>query len=111
MLDILANIGIIKYIDERHEDTKMNRKALAIATAGNARYTNISVGDLVIAPLRDGSELVTCYVYAIDSETVSFLWNSVVFTVETEIAASCTLLLEKFNRQAIIAELLSRLAA
>ena len=83
----------------------MNRKALEMMNAGNARYANISVGDLVIAPLRDGSEMVTARVYAINEDTVSFLWNGVVFSVDNEIAATCTLLLEKFNRASLIAEL------
>lgn len=84
----------------------MNHLAKTAMNLGNARYTNISVGDLVIAPLRDGSELVTCRVYAVDNDAISFLWNGVVFQVEIELAAACTLLLEKFNRQALIAEIM-----
>lgn len=87
----------------------MNHLAQKYAELGNARYTNLNVGDLVIAPLRDGSEMVTARVYAIDSETVSFLWNGIVFQVEIELAAACTLLLEKFNRQSLIAEIMGLL--
>lgn len=83
----------------------MNRKALEIATAGNARYSNISVGDLVIATIDKGSQFVTCRVYAVDSDTISFLWNGVVFQVESELAAQSTLLVKKFNRAALIAEI------
>lgn len=83
----------------------MNNQALAIAKSGNSLYNNISVGDLVIATIDKGSQFVTCRVYAIDADTISFLWNGIVFQVEAELAAMSTLLVSKFNCAELIAEI------
>lgn len=83
--------------------------ARALENAKN-RYAELSVGDKVIAPLRDGSQMVTCRIYAIGDNTVSFLWNAVVFSVDLELAAQTMLLIERFNRAAVIAEILSMVA-
>lgn len=83
----------------------MNNQALAIAQSGNALYSNISVGDLVVATINKGSQFVTCRVFAVDNASISFLWNGIVFSVETELAAQSTLLVKKFNRAELIAEI------
>lgn len=74
------------------------------------RYAELSIGDKVIAPLRDGSQMVTARVYSIDDNTVSFLWNAVVFSVDMELAAMTTVLISKFDREAVIAEIMAMVA-
>jgi hypothetical protein len=77
---------------------------------GESRYAELGVGDLVIATIDGGSQLVTCRIYAIENTCVKFLWNAVVFSVEIELAAMTTILIEKFNRQQLIAEIMAMVA-
>lgn len=88
----------------------MTSKAMQALENAQSRYSEISVGDLVIATIDNGSTFVNCRVYAIEETVVKFLWNAVVFSVEIELAAMSTVLIEKFNRQAVIAEILSMVA-
>lgn len=75
-----------------------------------SRYSEISVGDSVIATIDNGSTFVNCRVYAIEDNAIKFLWNAVVFSVEIELAAMSTVLIEKFNRQQVIAEIMALVA-
>lgn len=88
----------------------MTSKAQQALENAQSRYSEISVGDLVIASYDNGSTFVSCRVYAIEENVVKFLWNAVVFSVEIELAAMSTVLIEKFNRQAVIAEILAMVA-
>lgn len=89
----------------------MNNQAQAIAKSGNALYSNISVGDLVVATIDKGSQFVTCRVFAVEETSISFLWNGIVFSVETELASMSTLLVKKFNRAELIAEITAMMIA
>lgn len=75
-----------------------------------SRYAEPSVGDNVFATINNGSTFVSCYIYAIEDDKVKCLWNAVVFSVEIELFLASTLLIERFNRKAIIAEIM-RLSA
>lgn len=75
-----------------------------------SRYSEISVGDLVIATIDNGSTFVNCRVYAIEETVVKFLWNAVVFSVEIELAAMSTVLIERFNREQVIREIMALVA-
>lgn len=88
----------------------MTTKALETMTAGMTRYTNIQVGDKVIATWHDGSQMVTARVYAIHADSIEFLKGQVRWTVDMELAAQSTLLIERFDRQAVIAEILEMIA-
>lgn len=83
----------------------MTIQAIKALENAQSRYSEISVGDLVIATIDNGSAFVACRVYAIEEKVVKFLWNAVVFSVEIELAAMSTVLIEKFNRQQVIAEI------
>lgn len=74
-------------------------------------YSNIGVGDKVIASYDNGSQFVNCRVYAIEETVIKFLWNDVVFSVEKELAAMSTLLVQRFNREETIREIMALLIA
>lgn len=89
----------------------MNSKSQASAQKGFEFLAQVvNVGDKVLATINGGSKFVSCYVYAIEETSVKFLWNNVVFSVEIELASMTTILIEKFNRAAIIAEIMGMVA-
>lgn len=75
-----------------------------------SRYAQLSVGDKVSATINCGSSFVTCRIYAIEETVTKCLWNGVVFSVENKLFLSTTLLLEAFDRQAVIAEIMALVA-
>lgn len=88
----------------------MTIQAIKALENAQSRYSEISVGDLVIATIDNGSTFVNCRVYAIEDNVIKFLWNAVVFSVEIELAAMSTVLIERFNREQVIREIMALVA-
>lgn len=88
----------------------MTTSAMKTLEDAQSRYSDLSVGDKVLATYDNGSTFVACRVYEIEENKVSFLWGQIVFSCEIELAAMSTVLIEKFNRADVIAEILSMVA-
>lgn len=86
----------------------MNAKAQVAAQNGIILLEQIvNVGDKVLATINGGSKFVSCYVYAIEESSIKFLWNGVVVSLEKQFASDTVTLVRKFDRKAIIAEIMS----